>query len=144
MHSKLPPGWLAGKEVIADMARLKWYGRERRAEVRAKTADIIDILVNELAATVQANIDTQGPPHSTPGEYPHRISGELQASIDSTIDRRELAGYVSATAPHSPYVEDMRPFLRRTMHEEKHHLQMRAKQLAAKNSGKIGRGKRAG
>lgn len=77
-----------------------------------------------------------GPGHSRPGEAPYLQSGDLHDSIDSGVEEKdsELRGYLSSDSPYALrlelgfygtdsmgrlYKQAPRPFLRRTLNQEK-------------------------
>jgi hypothetical protein len=88
-----------------------------------------------LAGVLGGAFNTPGPPASLPGEFPHRVSGDLQRSIQMRLDRRSLSVRVIATAPHADVLEARRPFLRRTMRELRPTL--RAILLEGRGSGRF-------
>ncbi len=75
-----------------------------------------------LANRIRRNISHPGPPHSTPGEFPHMVSGALEASIHVYPDRKNKTVQIVAEAEHAGYVEKMRPFMQRTYEEEQHNI----------------------
>jgi len=88
-------------------------------KVKDRAADQLDAAARFLRDKVQDNISLEGPPHSTPGEFPRYISGELQASLQYDVDRDAMTARVFATAPHAAIVEEMRPYLSRTLEENR-------------------------
>lgn len=92
-----------------------WYARFRKSRLVPLLRETAEMVETQLIL----NIGTPGPPHSTPGQYPRTITGELQESAGSEVDESRLTATVYADAPHAPYVEDMRPFLSRTLREMK-------------------------
>lgn len=61
---------------------------------------------------------------SKPGEFPHKDKGDLQRSINYTVNRTRKSVKLSASAEHGLYLEKgtkkmaPRPFLSRTVSEE--------------------------
>lgn len=96
---------------------MKWHGPRIERGIRSELESRLDACGDALATQTQVNIAAVGPPASAPGQYPHRISGELQESVGYRLNRRDLAVTVTASAEHAKYVESMRPFLRRTFRE---------------------------
>jgi hypothetical protein len=74
---------------------------------------------NDLLHRIQQNLDVPGPPGSAPGQFPHRRSGELQASGKIVINRSRKTVTVVFTADHAEIMEAKRPYIRRTYRESK-------------------------
>jgi hypothetical protein len=53
-----------------------------------------------LRAEIQADIGTQGPPRSSPGEAPHRETGALQDSFFDELDADNLIARVGSDSPY--------------------------------------------
>lgn len=76
---------------------------------------------NSLTTKLKDNIATPAPPHSSPGEMPHKMTGELQESIGPEQNGGTLR--VKARADHAALLEmgtvkmAPRPFLKRTLVE---------------------------
>lgn len=106
------------------MARssVRWYGPQVTRDIREQMKRRLERAARAVAARIRKNIGTQGPPHSVPGEYPHRVSGELQSSIRVETDSRSLTVRIVADAPHAEMVEAKRPYLRRTLREMRSEL----------------------
>lgn len=104
---------------MAKSAKINWHGPRVTREIRAGMRERLLAAGEALAEKVQENIDVQGPPASLPDEFPHKETGELQDSIHVRLDARSLSVDVVADAEHAPFVEEIRPFLRRTMREMK-------------------------
>lgn len=98
---------------------MKWYGERCRRDLRAELLDRLEAAAEHVVEQTKQNIAAPGPPASRPGEYPHRVSGELQGSISSVVNARDLSVRVVATAPHARFVEARRSFLRRTFRESR-------------------------
>ena len=49
---------------------------------------------------------------SKPGEAPHRVTGQLQASIVSQVDEGHLRANVGPTANYARFLQAKHPFLR--------------------------------
>lgn len=101
---------------------VRWYGPQVAQSIRDQMKRRLDRAGRAVAASVRRNISRQGPPHSVPGEFPHRVSGDLQSSIRVETDRRSLTVRVVADAPHAEFIEAKRPFLRRTLREMRSEL----------------------
>ncbi len=86
----------------AEVAALAAFGEEVVADIR-----------NEIAASA--------PPSSAPGSPPHKRTGDLQASLTSTVETFADAGpevRIETTCPYGPLLErgtsrmEARPFLK--------------------------------
>lgn len=96
--------------------RIDWHDQQVMARVRMYGIGRMGLAADYLVAKIRENVGTPAPPHSPPGQYPHRMTGELQASIGR---QRVRDGYhIYAAAPHAKIVEMRRPYLRRTLAEE--------------------------
>jgi HK97 gp10 family phage protein len=75
-----------------------------------------------LQRKLRANLNTPYPPASSPGEMPHRRTGELRDSMDVFTSSDGLA--VRVTTEHAGYLEygtanmAARPFFQRTIDQE--------------------------
>jgi hypothetical protein len=87
--------------------------REVRRTVTRRLVDAGEL----ITANIRQNISVPSPPSSVPGEYPHRVSGELHDSVHYTIDAARLELTIIADADHADAVERARPFLKRTIDE---------------------------
>ncbi len=93
------------------------FERKLADAVRGK---IIAPLARAVEAEAQRLVSTPGPTPSSPGKMPHSESGELLASIQSTvtIDQQRVLGRVVANVPYAMHLEfgtsrmAARPFLR--------------------------------
>lgn len=102
------------------MADLKWYGGRRSWEVRSAIADAMELAAAHIVRKIKADLNTPYPPASSPGEAPHRRTGNLRASVDYWINRKRLEVDigVNVDAPYWSDLEfgtvnmDARPFLR--------------------------------
>ena len=101
---------------------VRWYGPQVSREIREQMRRRMYRAARAIAARARRNVSRQGPPHSIPGEFPHRVSGELQDSIHVETDARSLTFRIVADAPHAQFVEAERPFLRRTLREMRSEL----------------------
>lgn len=97
--------------------RVKWNGDLWQMRFENRLVDNVRRAADFVADATRKNISTPGPPSSSPGEYPHIDRGDLAGSIRSEVDRDTLAGKVVAGAPHAGAVEQIRPFLVRTLEE---------------------------
>jgi hypothetical protein len=96
---------------------VRWYGPQVTRRVREQMKRRL-VKAGQLAVrTVRRNIERRGPPASRPGEFPHRVSGELWRSVGMRLDRRSLSVSIVATAPYAAILETRRSFLRRTLRE---------------------------
>lgn len=101
---------------MASDFQFEWRGREIAKEVGDRAVAITLRIADQIATQLRLKIDTPAPPHSQPGEYPHRVTGALQQSA-----RAEQSGsldvQIVADASHAIHVEKIRPFLSRFMRE---------------------------
>lgn len=102
--------------------KMQWKGERAARNMLSAMQDGIRDGADFLAYQTRANLDTQGPPASTPGEFPHRDQGDLQAGIKVVEKRSQKQVSVLSTAAHSAFVEASRPFLRKTYLENKQRL----------------------
>lgn len=98
---------------------MRWNSARVVRELRRKYQRRVVEAAEHLQAKIVENISQPGPPASSPGEYPHRESGELAESVVVLSDGRDLTLKVTCDAPHAKHVERIRPFLKRTAKEEK-------------------------
>jgi hypothetical protein len=94
-----------------------WDDRQVLSDVRKNSTPILVDIGNDIAGLIKTKIDTPAPPHSVPGEYPHRLTGEMQSKT-----RAEAVGpgeaVIFSDAAHAPKIEQIRPFIRRVMAEQ--------------------------
>lgn len=96
--------------------RIQWHNERVQRQVGDHVLLRLGLAADYLVAKIRDNIDTPAPPHSPPGQFPHRMSGELYDSVG-----RKLVGrgyHIYASAPHAMVVEQRRSYLRRTLAEE--------------------------
>jgi hypothetical protein len=62
-----------------------WNADRIAANLRARMARNAERAGKHLVAAAKRKLAVQGPPPSKPGESPHRITGDLQASIIATV-----------------------------------------------------------
>ena len=86
------------------------------ARLGEETENLLDVIGGELSWLIQHNIGIQGPPRSTPDEFPRMDTRELHNEVTWWIDGESV--FVTSLAPHTPFVENIRPFLVRTLEEE--------------------------
>lgn len=108
--------------MISAEVKITWNGPRVAAGMLGATLDGIGAAANALAEKIKDNIGTQGPPASTPGEFPHRESGDLQRGIKVIHNRSKKTFRVISTAEHSEAVEETRPFIKRTFNESRSEL----------------------
>lgn len=96
--------------------RIQWHSEAVRKRVGDHLLLRLGLAADYLVEKIRENIDTPAPPHSPPGQFPHRMTGELQSSIG----RRMVNGgyHIYASAPHAKVVEMRRSYLRRTLAEQ--------------------------
>jgi hypothetical protein len=108
---------MAGRGSSKGGSDLRWNGQAYLASIKRHLIRKLDKVGEAVVARVKENISTAGPAPSSPGEYPHRQTGDLQASITHSIDMSTMSVGIKAEAEHAKYVEAARPFLRRTLGE---------------------------
>jgi hypothetical protein len=97
--------------------RIAWRERPVRTAAEKRLVRRMHAGGIALAKIIQSNISTPGPSHSFPGQYPHRISGRLHASIHVRVVGMDVQ--IVARVPHAKYVERTRPFMRRSLEENR-------------------------
>lgn len=107
-------------------ARVTWLGDAARAKIVAKAGKRAARVANRLAGMIRRNISTAGPDPSSPGEYPHKQTGELKQGI-RVIQRNQYRWDVVSEAPHAAAVERTRPYMQRTLDEGLTALQREAR-----------------
>ena len=125
-------------------ATVKWYGDSYTRDVREMMKVRLQLAAQKLVKKVVENISTQGPPPSTPGQFPHKDRGTLAGSIVSRENLRDLKIEVFSTDPKAGFVEggtahmDPRPFLRRTLVEARPMLrQVMLQRLGSRAGGRF-------
>jgi hypothetical protein len=105
--------------MISAKLKIKWNGPKVAAAANAAALAGLEAGGEELVRMIRRNIGVQGPPSSAPGEFPHKLSGELAAGIGMTVNRSRKTVSIYSSAPHGPIVEETRPHIRRTYRESK-------------------------
>lgn len=105
---------------MARRARIKWYGKTVRAEVRRKAAGRLNQAAEFLRGQIVRNISTStrqyGP--SAVGEFPHVDTGKLRQSIFATrATESDPSCIVGTNLVYGRVHEIKRSFLRRTLYE---------------------------
>lgn len=80
--------------------KVKWNGTQFRRELTGRIVRNLGDAGELLVTEIQANIGIQGPPPSLPGEFPHRDTGELQASFHFAVDTANLGVRVMTDSDH--------------------------------------------
>jgi hypothetical protein len=62
-----------------------WNADRIAANLRARVARNAERAGRHLVAAARRKLAVQGPPPSRPGDSPHRITGDLQASVIATV-----------------------------------------------------------
>ena len=99
---------------------IKWYGREFSVSIsvllRGRTRRLAALLERE----VKTNIEITGGP-SQIGSYPHQQTGQLHDGINSTTKQSGMTheAIVTSSAPHTWAVDQIRPFIHRSLKESK-------------------------
>ena len=96
--------------------RVTWMGEQARAKIVDLAAAKAERVAEKLAAMIRRNLSTPGPEPSSPGEFPHKQSGDLRAGI-RVIQRNQYRFDVVSEADHAGYVESIRPYMERTLNE---------------------------
>jgi hypothetical protein len=65
------------------MPEFTWTGDDFFGGVHSRIAANVGVAGTMLQGAMKANIETQGPPRSSPGESPHKDSGDLYASVEA-------------------------------------------------------------
>lgn len=99
--------------------RLDWRGDQYLRAVDGTLSRRLESVGEILVDVVRDNIDTPAPPHSVPGEFPHKDTGLLYERVRSRHFRRELRTRIEARTPYAGHVEEIRPYLRRTVRENR-------------------------
>lgn len=115
--------------------RVKYNVRIGRAlgKVRRMQIAALRELAAEMTTTIAEKLDVQGPPRSSPGEPPHRDTGNLQATTEVVFDGANRL-YVR-TPQYGIYLDggtsrmEPRPFLRSTIHDQRDMWQQRYREL---------------
>lgn len=113
--------------MITAAVRVFWRGDELVNDIKRAAAEGIFDAALIVREQIQVNISVVGPPHSLPGEAPHRISGELQNSVKIRGNRNKLEAFVIVEAPYALALEfgyaprnlAPRPFIVRSFNEVK-------------------------
>jgi len=110
------------------LARFKWNGGSAPWVVRSAIADGIERAAIYVRRAMKRLISTPYPPASSPGEPPHRRTGNLYRNIDVFINRQTLVAYVGPTedAEYGLYLEygapranlEPRPFMFKALRQE--------------------------
>jgi hypothetical protein len=80
--------------------RIVSYEAALRQAIGVKLASNLGDAAALLRAEIQAAVGIQGPPRSSPGQPPHRDSGELQASFFDELDADALVARVGSDSDH--------------------------------------------
>jgi HK97 gp10 family phage protein len=100
---------------------MTWHGDEFLAAVRARLASNLGDAGEMLADEMAASVGQPYPPASSPGDEPHRRTGNLQASITSELDAEALRVTVGSPVEYALYLElgthrmAARPFVYRAL-----------------------------
>jgi Bacteriophage HK97-gp10, putative tail-component len=97
--------------------KLTWFGDQVQAKLTDNMTKRVGKVAKKLANAIKANISVDGPEPSSPGEYPHRQTGELYEGI-KVVQRNQYRFDVVSTAEHAGIVEETRPYFERTLQEE--------------------------
>jgi hypothetical protein len=85
--------------------KVRWDGPQFRRKLTARLGSNLGDAGALLVSEIQANIGIQGPPPSRPGEFPHRDTGELQASFHFQVDTANLGVRVMTDVSYSVELE---------------------------------------
>ena len=100
---------------------LVWNAARVLREVHEGVTAGFDDAGRFLVQKTRENIAVQGPPHSLPGEFPRRITGELQEKTGYRLKRLRLGVELYNTAAYALWLEYQagRSFMRRTVSENR-------------------------
>lgn len=121
------------------MADLKWYGGQRTWEIRSAIADVMEKAAAHIVRKIKADLNVPYPPASSPGEAPHKRTGNLRASVDYWLNRKRLEVEIGVNVD-APYWSDLefgtvnmeaRPFLRTNIMKNVYAAQKRISREAA-------------
>jgi HK97 gp10 family phage protein len=103
---------------------VKWFGERFLDKIKDGVQRHVLEAAEKVADQVRINIGQPCPPHSDPGDFPHRESGELQESIHvRMVAGKLIKAEVYSTSKKMVWLEfgtsrmAARPFLRRTLAE---------------------------
>ncbi len=107
---------------------IKWNGPRVMRQVEAEAVRRLAMATAHVVVKVKENISTssqRGANPSDPGELPHADLGTLRNSIRGEVSARRLRGRVGTNLFYARFLElstknmAARPFLRRTLNEQK-------------------------
>jgi len=111
-------------------------------KVRAAVADGLERSGKHVVQDIRRAINVPFPPASSPGEPPHKRTGNLRANIAYKVNRKTLEVYIAPTedAYYGFYLEygapranlEPRPFLGVTIRENKTRIKISCQRAAAK------------
>lgn len=86
------------------MGQLTWNGDAYLAYVAEVFDDRLGSAAEVVATAMRNNLSTDYPPASSPGEFPHRRSGNLQAEVH--VEKPgPLVRRIGSSAKHAAYLE---------------------------------------
>jgi hypothetical protein len=103
--------------------RLKWFGKQVTAAMRAKAASRLNYVAEHLRGKIVRNLSTPTRTHgpSKVGEFPHADTGKLRQSIfvgRADPGDKNPSALVGTNLIYGRVHEIKRSFLRRTLYEE--------------------------
>jgi hypothetical protein len=85
--------------------RIVSYEAAVKAAIQAQLAGGLEDGISYFEERLKARIGVQGPPRSTPGEAPHKDTGDLHASIEHQTDAANLVARCSSDMPYAGTLE---------------------------------------
>jgi hypothetical protein len=86
--------------------RIVSYEAQVKAAIQAQLAGNLDDAAKYYAGQLKDRLSVQGPPRSTPGNPPHKDSGDLHDSIEAQpVDVANLTARVSSDMPYAGTLE---------------------------------------
>ncbi len=99
---------------------VKWHGEKLKAETEAEFIRRLHVASITLKNEIKEQISAPSPPPSAGGEYPHKDTGRLRASISNEVDNAAKTARVGTNVLYGKFLElgtkkmAARPFLRPT------------------------------
>lgn len=85
--------------------RIVSFQAQLEAAIQAQLASNLEDAASYYADRLRDRIGTQGPPRSTPGNPPHKDTGDLYNSIEYQVDAANLTAQISSDMPYAGTLE---------------------------------------